>query len=138
MLKVAHGGLNPILNQYECPQMSIRIGIDMGENAIIQSGWDIHQGLMGEEKDVNSSNTNARDPHRIKKPVYDVLGYTTNLAVKMTGLANPNHMAIGQLVYAALDDDQKSTYKQLNISSKVWNYVNSSTGGNVYNVYTNK
>ena len=103
MLQVAHGGINPILNQYECPQMNIRIGIDMGENAIIQSGWDIHQGLMREEKDGNDNNTNIRDPPHIKKPVYDVLGYTTNLAVKMTALANPNHMVIGQLVYDILD-----------------------------------
>jgi adenylate cyclase len=42
MLQVAYGGINPVLNHYDCPQMSIRIGIDMGENAIIQSGWDIH------------------------------------------------------------------------------------------------
>jgi class 3 adenylate cyclase len=138
MLQVAHGGINPILNQYECPQMNIRIGIDMGENAIIQSGWDIHQGLMREEKDGNDNNTNIRDPPHIKKPVYDVLGYTTNLAVKMTALANPNHMVIGQLVYDILDNDQKSSYKQLNISSEVWNYVNSNAGGNIYNIYTNK
>jgi adenylate cyclase len=97
VLEARHGELNSIPNQYECPQMNIRIGIDMGENAIIQSGWDIHQGLIREDKDVNDSNTNLRDPPHIKKPVYDVLGYTTNLAVKMTALANPNHMAIGQL-----------------------------------------
>jgi adenylate cyclase len=138
MLQVARGGTNPVLNQYECPQMNIRIGIDMGENAIIQSGWDIHQGLMREDKDVNDSNTNLRDPPHIKKPVYDVLGYTTNLAVKMTALANPNHMAIGQLVYDSLDNDQKSSYRLLNISSEVWNYVNSNTGGNIYHVYTNR
>jgi adenylate cyclase len=42
MLQVAHRGINPILNQYDCPQMNIRIGIDVGENAVIQSGWDIH------------------------------------------------------------------------------------------------
>jgi adenylate cyclase len=123
MLRVAHGGINPILNQYECPQMNIRIGIDMGENAIIQSGWDIHQGLMREEKDGNDNNTNIRDPLHIKKPVYD---------------ANPNHMVIGQLVYDILDNDQKSSYKQLNISSEVWNYVNSNAGGNIYSIYTNK
>lgn len=136
MLQVAHRGINPILNQYECPQMNIRIGIDMGENAIIQSGWDIHPGLMRVEKNGNDS-INIRDPSHIKKPVYDVLGYTTNLAVKMTALANPNHMVIGQLVYDVLDDGQKSMYKQLNISSEVWNYVSSNTGGNIYNVYTN-
>jgi adenylate cyclase len=35
MLQVARGGINPILNQYDCPQMNIRIGIDLGENAVI-------------------------------------------------------------------------------------------------------
>ena len=35
MLQVAQGGINPILNQYDCPQMNIRIGIDLGENAVI-------------------------------------------------------------------------------------------------------
>ena len=42
MLQVANDGINPILNQYDCPGMNLRIGIDIGENAIIQSGWDIH------------------------------------------------------------------------------------------------
>jgi adenylate cyclase len=96
VLEARHGELNSIPNQYECPQMNIRIGIDMGENVIIQSGWDIHQSLMREEKDGNDNDTNIRDPPHIKKPVYDVLGYTTNLAVKMTALANPNHMIIGR------------------------------------------
>lgn len=68
--------------------------------------------------------------------MYGVSGYTTNLAVKMTALVNPNHKVIGQQVYDALDDGQKSMYQHLNISSEVWNYVSSSTGGNIYKVYT--
>ena len=40
-LKVAHGGINPILNEYDCPGMNVRIGIDIGENAVMQSGWDL-------------------------------------------------------------------------------------------------
>jgi adenylate cyclase len=70
--------------------------------------------------------------------VYDVSGYTTNLAVKMTALANPNHIVIRQQVYDALVDGQKSMYQHLNISSDVWNYVSSSTIGNIYKVYTDK
>lgn len=54
----------------------------------------------------------------IKKPVYDVLGYTTNIAVKMTALANPNHMVIGQVVYDSLEDNQKSDFQQLDIFQK--------------------
>ncbi len=46
---------------------------------------------------MNGNNDiNKGDPPSIKKPVYDASGYTTNLAVKMTALANPNHMLIGQ------------------------------------------
>lgn len=62
------------------------------------------------EYSLHKACTNIRDPPHIKKPVYDVLGYTTNLAVKMTALANPNHMVIGQLVYDILDNNQKSSY----------------------------
>jgi adenylate cyclase len=138
MLQVAHRGINPILNQYDCPQMNIRIGIDVGENAVIQSGWDIHPHLtIAEENGINNS-MNKRGQPLVKKPVYDVLGYNTNLAVKMTALANPNHMVIGQLVYDTLDDNQKSLFQKLVLSSEIWNYVSNNTGRNRYNVYTNK
>ena len=30
--------------------MNIRIGIDVGENAVIQSGWDIHPDLTNAEE----------------------------------------------------------------------------------------
>lgn len=138
MLQVAHGGINPILNQYDCPQMNIRIGIDVGENAVIQSGWDIHPDLINVEENGINNSIKERGQPLVKKPVYDILGYNTNLAVKMTALANPNHMVIGQLVYDTLDDNQKSIFQKLVISPEIWNYVNNNTEGNRYNVYTNK
>ena len=137
MLQVAHRGINPILNQYDCPQMNIRIGIDLGENAVIQSGWDIHPDLTNAEENGINNTINKRGQPLVKKPVYDILGYNTNLAVKMTALANPNHMVIGQLVYDTLDDNQKSIFQKLVISPEIWNYVNNNTRGNRYNVYTN-
>jgi hypothetical protein len=88
-------GINPILNQYDCPQMNIRIGIDLGENAVIQRGWDIHPNLINVEDNGINNSINTGDQPLVKKPVYDILGYNTNLAVKMTALANPNHMVIG-------------------------------------------
>ncbi len=56
----------------------------------------------------------------------------------MTALANPNHMVIGQLVYDVLDDNQKSLFQQLTMSPEIWSYVNTNTGGTIYNIYTNK
>ena len=131
MLQVAHEGLNPILNQYNCPVMNVRIGIDIGDNAIIQSGWDIHPNIINLEKN-GKNNINKKEQPLIKKPVYDVLGYTTSIAVKMTALANPNHMVIGQLVYDVLEDNQKSVFQQLGISPEIGSYVSNNTGGNIY------
>ena len=43
----------------------------------------------------------------------------------MTSLANPNHMVIGQLVYDALDDNQKSIFPTAYYEvHEIWNYVN--------------
>jgi class 3 adenylate cyclase len=138
MLQVANEGINPILNHYDCPVMNIRIGIDIGENAIIQSGWDIHPNITNVEETSNNNNISKKEQPLIKKPVYDILGYSTSIAVKMTALANPNHMVIGQLVYDVIDDNQKSLFEQLTMSHEIWSYVNTNTGGTIYNVYTNK
>lgn len=138
MIQVAHEGINPILNQYDCPIMNVRIGIDTGENAIIQSGWDIHPNITNVEKIANNNNIYKKEQPVIKKPVYDILGYSTSIAVKMTTLANPNHMAIGQLVYDVLDDNQKSLFRQLAMSPEIWSYVNTNTRGTIYGIYTNK
>ena len=40
MIKVVREGLNPILNQYDYPEPNVRIGIDVGENAVVQYGWE--------------------------------------------------------------------------------------------------
>jgi len=139
MLQVAHEGINPILNQYDCPVMNVRIGIDAGENAVIQSGWDIHPNITNVEKiGNNNNNISKKEQILIKKPVYDILGYSTSIAVKMTALANPNHMVIGQVVYDALDDNEKSLFLQLTMIPEICSYVNINTGGTIYNVYTNK
>ena len=137
MIQVALEGINPILNQYNCPVMNVRIGIDTGENAIIQSGWDVHPNITNVEKITNNNNISKNEQPLIKKPVYDILGYSTSIAAKMTLFANPNHMVIGQLVYDVLDDNQKSLFRQLAISPEIWNYVNTNTGRMIYSIYTN-
>src|SRR5918911_694773 len=101
MIKVIQNGINPILNQYDYPEMSIRIGIDVGETALIQYGWDIHA-LDGKQI--------------VKEPHHDILGYTVNVAIKMTRLAKPNGIVIGQSVYDILDEKQKSTFEVLNVN----------------------
>jgi adenylate cyclase len=134
MVKIVQAGINPILDEYFYPEISVRIGIDVGENAIIQSGWDIHH-----VNDYICSDSQSRHEQRkqeIKISHYDILSYTMNIATKMTALARPNGIVIGQLVYEKLDERQRSIFELLRASTEVWNYLSNNTGG-IYQVYIN-
>lgn len=118
MIKIMRDGINPILNQYDYPEMNVRVGIDLGENAVVQYGWDTHT--------VNDK--------QLRWPHYDILGYTINLATKMTALAKPDQVVIGQTVYDVLDSRQKSTFQPLEISHEIWSYLSGYSGG-IYQLY---
>ena len=141
MLRIAHEVINPILNQYDCPEINLRIGLDIGENTIIQSGWDIHPNIRDRRKNnkniiITNHNKKQQQHLLVKKPVYDVLSYTLSIAVKMTALAHPNHLVIGDPMYNLLDHKQSSVFKRLNMRPDIWNYVCQNSEGNIYSLYT--
>jgi adenylate cyclase len=109
MIQVIQKGLNPILNQYDYPELKVRIGIDFGEVGVVQYGIDIDK-LDG--KAVLTS------PH------IDMIGPTISIAVKMTSIAKPDQIAIGQKLYDMLEDTQKKTFKRISGISNIWNYAN--------------
>jgi adenylate cyclase len=147
MIRVLRQGVNPILNQYDYPEISVRIGIDVGENTVIQSGWDIHSReiQIDSERDTskkiinmhnsNFENDDKKDAMLLKKPIYDILGYTISITSKLTSFAKPDQIVIGQLVYESLDKAQKSIFRELRINTEVWNYVSNITGGQIYKIY---
>lgn len=118
MIKIMHQGINPILNQYDYPEMNVRVGIDLGENVVVQYGWD----------------TFKVDGKKLKRPHYDILGYTVNIATKMTAIAKPDQIVVGQMVYDSLDDRQKSTFQPLQVSPEVWSYMSDYSHG-IYPLY---
>ena len=121
MIKIMRQGMNPILNQYDYPEMGVRVGIDVGENVVVQYGLDIRTCTI-ENKQI------------LKKPHLDILGYTISIAVKMTAFAKSDQIIIGQLVYDRLDATQKHAFKVLPVSSDVWSYV-SNNSGYIYSLY---
>lgn len=125
IIKILDQAINPILNQYDYPEMSVRIGIDIGENVIIQDGWDVHR--------LQQSNDQINTTPIVREPHYDIIGYSTNIAVKMTELANTNGVVIGQSVYDVLDHE-KSSFKLLKVNPDVWKYIDDRTD-TVYLVY---
>jgi adenylate cyclase len=159
MIRVMQNGINPILNDNDYSEMGVRVGIDVGENVVVQYGWstnsyalieenhdnetDTHNGedvqYYFENKDIARSTSDSDDITRtnriVRKPHLDVLGYTTSIAAKMTGFATPNQIMIGQSVYEILDPVNKSKFKKVNISKDDWDYINPSTG-KVYDIYS--
>ena len=124
MIKAVKEGFNPLLNQEGYPELSVRVGIDVGEVVVVQYGWNIQSFIAGDN--------NTRKV--TKKAQHDILGYTVSVAAKITGLAEPNQVVIGQYVYEALDKKQKHAFKPLSITSDMWSYVGKTTG-KVYNIY---
>ena len=110
MLAVVRNGINPILNQYDYPELNVKIGMDEGENVIVQYGHD-------------------------RSSQIDILGYCMNIAAKITSLTGPNMISIGQDVYKMLHPSIKSKFNEVKFSSDEWRYTDRHTG-QLYKVYS--
>jgi class 3 adenylate cyclase len=110
MLAVVKNGINPILNQYDYPELNVKIGMDEGENVIVQYGHD-------------------------RSSQIDILGYCMNIAAKITSLTVPNNISIGQYVYDMLHPSIKSKFSELKFSADEWRYTDRHTG-QLYRVYS--
>ena len=110
MMTVIRNGINPILNQYDYPELNVKIGIDEGENVIVQYGED-------------------------KSSLIDILGYCMSIASKITSLTPANRISIGEDVYKMLHPGIRSKFKEVKFSPEEWKYTERHTG-QLYRVYT--
>lgn len=110
MITVVKNGINPILNQYDYPELGVKIGMDVGENVIVQYGHD-------------------------KSSPIDILGYCMNVAAKITSLTAPNTISIGEDVYELLHPSEKALFFEMNLNAEMWRYRNRATD-KMYRVYT--
>jgi len=121
MIEVIQKGMNPILIRYGYPELKVRIGIDYGKIAVVKYGVDIDE---IDEKTM------------IKRIHLDMVGYTISIAVKMTSLANADHIVIGQSLYEKISKKQKEIFKQQPAEQDIWKYIERSTGKS-YSFYQN-
>lgn len=124
MIRGVKEGFNPILSQNDYPELSVRVGIDVGEVAVVQYGWNVQSTVIDGSRQVTT-----------KKALHDILGYTISVASKITGLAEPNQVVVGQYVYEALDKEQKGAFAVMSVPPGIWSYVSSKTG-NPYKLYS--
>ena len=111
MIKSIQEEVNSFMHKiYKFPELSVKIGIDAGENAIVQFGYD------------------QRSP-------IDILGYGMNVASKIMSITSPNKVSIGENIYKSLDPDLQNEFHELTIPNERWKYVNYGTK-KPYKLYT--
>jgi adenylate cyclase len=111
MINVIKNGINPILTKHDYPELSVKIGIDEGEDVVVQYGYD-------------------------KSSLIDILGYSMNVAAKITSLTAANKISVGNVVYKLLHPTIQSKFELLSIDQG-WKYVDRETG-ELYKVFTMK
>jgi len=110
MISVIHKGINPILNQYDYPDLMVKIGVDHGQNMIVRYGADIAQSHV------------------------DIIGPAMNIAAKIQSMAKPDQILIGSDVYNRLNSDSQKNFKQIIWNKDEWKYRSRLTG-EIYKVY---
>ena len=75
MISIIQKGINPILNQYDYPDLMVKIGVDFGQNIVVRYGADVEHSHV------------------------DLMGPAMNIAAKIQNMAKPNQILIGSDVF---------------------------------------
>jgi len=110
VLSVVEKGINPILDQYDYPELKVKIGLDYGKNIIVRYG------------------ANKEKSH------VDILGPSMNIAAKIQSTAYPNQILIGEDVFSRLHPKMQKQFNQVVWTKTKWKYHDRETG-KLYPVY---
>lgn len=110
MISVIQKGINPILNQYDYPDLMVKIGMDFGQNIVVRYGSDAEQSHV------------------------DLMGPAMNIAAKIQNMAKPNQILIGSDVYQKLHPATQKQFLQIIWKNNEWRYRSRLTG-DIYKVY---
>ncbi len=113
MISIIQKGINPILNQYDYPDLMVKVGLDFGQNIVVRYGAD---------------------------PKYshvDLMGPAMNIAAKIQNMAKPNQILIGMDVFQRLHPNSQREFTQIIWKNNEWKYRSRLTG-QVYIVYEHK
>lgn len=113
MLTVIQKGINPILDQYDYPDLRVKIGIDFGQNFVVRYGADI------------------------EKSQVDLMGPAMNIAAKIQSMAKPNQILIGGDVFERLHPTLQNEFSQIVWKEDEWKYRSRLTG-ELYKVFEHK
>lgn len=113
IISVIQKGINPILNQYDYPDLMVKIGVDFGQNIIVRYGSDIEHSHV------------------------DIMGPAMNIAAKIQNTAKPNQILIGDDVFQRIHPNSQKEFNQIIWKDNEWKYRSRLTG-EIYKVYEYK
>lgn len=92
VLNVISNGINPIFKKNSLPAINVKIGIEYGDAIILVYG------------------KNTEFAH------IDLIGFSISIASKITSLASPNEIIVGENAYNLVDADQKKYFIELTLN----------------------
>jgi len=110
MITIIQKGINPILNQYDYPELMVKIGLDFGQNIVVRYGADVENSHV------------------------DLMGPAMNIAAKIQHMAKPNQILIGSDVYQKLHPNSQKEFSKIVWKKDEWKY-HSRTTGEIYSVF---
>jgi class 3 adenylate cyclase len=110
MNTVIQKGINPILNQYDYPDLQVKIGVDFGQNIVIRYGSD-------------KENSHV-----------DLMGPAMNIAAKIQNMAKPNQILIGNDVHERIHPSSQDRFHEMIWNKGEWKYHSRLTG-KIYKVF---
>ena len=110
MISAIEKGINPILNQYDYPDLKVKIGIDYGQATVIRYGGDE------------------------KRAYVDLIGSVLNIAAKIQSHAKPNQILIGSDVFTKLHPTTQKSFAEIIWQNEEWRY-RSRVSGDIYKVF---
>ncbi|HJJ22741.1 MAG TPA: adenylate/guanylate cyclase domain-containing protein [Nitrosopumilus sp.] len=113
MITVIQKGINPILNQYDYPDLMVKVGVDFGQNIVVRYGSDVEHSHV------------------------DLMGPAINIASKIQLMAKPNQILIGNDVFQKLHANLQNEFTQIIWKDSEWKYRSRLTG-EIYKVYEHK
>lgn len=108
MVTILQQGINPILHQYDYPELEVKIGIDSGVHSVIQYG-------VGEKSHV------------------DILGYGISMASKIAAMAKPDQIVTSESIYQGMHPSARTRFSEVKLDSS-WTFIDERTG-EVYRLY---
>lgn len=114
ILEIIREVINPAFKENGLPEITLRIGLTYGYALVVLYG------------------------NSLEKAHIDIIGSSISLASKITSIAKPNQVLVGESIYRILKSSEStsvSEFAEINLDPTKWKYLSHSDPESMYRVY---